>query len=124
MPSTIVDWGHYSTLYNTINQATFDRLEPLAESRVRAAIGTHRWNSINPNAFYYNQLKDCICTVIDRLALCEKSGAGAGLASVSNDGYSESYAVRTAEEYENEIRTCIIYGLSGTGLISAFPLGG
>lgn len=118
--NAIVSWEDYNSLYTTVDQTTFNRLEPLAEKQVRHVIGAGRWNSINPNHFYYGQLQDCICSVIDKLASYEKSGAGRGLASVSNDGYSESYVVQTQSQVAGELRSCILQWLSGTGLVGAY----
>lgn len=122
--NNIATWEYYNSLYNKASQEEFGRLEALAEKQVQLVIGQHRWNAIKESAFYFDRLRDCICRVIDKLVDLNHSGAGKGISSVSNDGYSESYVVRTAEEYDNEIRTCIIRGLSGTGLVGAFPLGG
>lgn len=122
--NNIVTWEYYNSLYNKVGQDEFTRLEPLAEKRILSVIGHYKWNHIDESAFYFDQLKDCICQVVNKLADMDKSGAGRGLASVSNDGYSESYAVQTASEYDKEIRTCITHGLSGTGLTSAFMWGG
>ena len=44
---------------------------------------------------------------------------GTGIASVSNDGYSESYKVTTAQEKETQLTSVIRSGLSGTGLAGA-----
>lgn len=118
--AVIVEWEYYNSLYNTVDQPTFDRLEPLAEKRVKAVVGTFRWNSIKPDAFYYDQLKDCICRVVDKLASYEKSGVGSGLASVSNDGYTENYTVQTESQVADELRSCIVQCLSGTGLVGAY----
>ena len=49
----------------------------------------------------------------------ETSGMGTGIASVSNDGYSESYKITTAAEKEAQIIALIREGLSGTGLAGA-----
>jgi hypothetical protein len=116
----IVDWEHYYSLYPTADQTTFTNLRSLAEREVRSVIGTHRWNSIDPTHFYYDQLRDCICRVINMLAEYTGGGAGKGLASVSNDGYSESYVVQTQVQVGTEIRMCIIRWLSGTGLVGAY----
>ena len=118
--NTIVNWEYYNSLYNAVDQDVFNRLEPMAEKQVRAVVGAPRWNSIKTDAFYYDQLKDCICMLIDKLASYEKSGAGKGLASVSNDGYSESYVVQTQSQVADELRSCIIQWLSGTGLVGAY----
>ena len=120
----IVTWEYYNSLHNKVKQEEFTKLEPLAERRVASVVGPYRWNSVKESDFYYPQLKDCICDIIDKLADLNRGGAGRGVASVSNDGYSESYVVRTPSEYDHEIRTCIVRGLSGTGLTSAFSKGG
>ena len=44
---------------------------------------------------------------------------GTGITSVSNDGYSESYKVTTAQEKEAQLTSVIRSGLSGTGLAGA-----
>lgn len=122
--NNIVTWEYYDSMYNKAKQDEFDRLEVLAEKQVRSVIGHYKWNHIQESAFYYDQLKNCICQVVDMLVDLNKRGAGRGVTSVSNDGYSETYAVSTHSGYNNEIRACIIHGLSGTGLTSAFPWGG
>lgn len=120
----IVTWEYYASLYNKANQDEFASLEILAEKHIISVIGQHKWNNIHESAFYIDQLRDCICRVIDLLVDFNRSNAGKGLASVSNDGYTENYVVRTSNEANTEIRECIKRGLSGTGLLSAFPLGG
>ena len=122
--NNIVTWEYYNSLYNKANQDEFASLALLAEKHIKSVISHRKWNSIQESAFYFDQLKDCICKVIDKLVDFNRGGAGKGLASVSNDGYTENYAVRTAEEMDAEIRSCIIRWLSGTGLVSAFPLEG
>jgi hypothetical protein len=116
----VVNWEYYNSFFSAVDKDTFARLEPMAEKQVKAVIGAPRWNSIDPNAFYSDQLKDCICMLVDRLASYEKSGAGTGLASVSNDGYSESYALQTLPQIANELRLCVVHWLSGTGLVGAY----
>lgn len=120
MSSPIVNWEYYNSLYNEVNKATFDRLEPLAEKRVRAVVGAPRWNSVNPDAFYYDQLMDCICRMVNKLAAHEKSSIGEGLSSVSNDGYTENYTVQTQSQLASELRSCVIEWLSGTGLVGVY----
>ena len=52
----------------------------------------------------------------------ERSGKGKGVTSVSNDGYSESYAseAQTREALTDEMRGCIRQWLSGTGMVGAY----
>lgn len=118
--NNIVTWEYYNSLYNKAKQDEFNKLEAQAERHVLSVIGRYKWDRIEESAFYFDQLKDCICKVVNMLIDLNKGGAGKGLASVSNDGYSETYAVRNIDEYNREIRMCIMYCLSGTGLTSAF----
>ena len=118
--NNIVTWEYYNSLHNKAKQDEFSKLEARAERYILSVIGHFRWNRIQESAFYFGQLKDCICQVVDKLIDLDKGAAGKGVSSVSNDGYSENYVVRTPSEYDNEIRSCIIRGLSGTGLTSAF----
>jgi hypothetical protein len=122
--NNIVTWEYYNSLYNKAKQDEFSRLEARAEKHILSVIGQYKWSHIQESAFYFDQLKDCICKVINLLIDLDRGGAGKGIASVSNDGYSENYVVRTPDEYNKEIRTCIVHGLSGTGLTSAFMWGG
>ena len=56
---------------------------------MQRVIGWIRWANITEEMFGYEQLKDCICNVIDKMAVDMQSGKGKGISSVSNDGYSE-----------------------------------
>lgn len=116
----IVDWEYYHSLYPAVDQAAFDSFEPQAEMEIRSVVGAHRWNSIDPSRFYFGQLKDCVCRVVNMLAEYDTSGIGKGLSSVSNDGYSENYVVQTQNQVDAEIRMCIVRWLSGTGLVGAY----
>ena len=115
-----VTWEYYSSLHNTIKQEEFERAEALAEKEVQRVIGWIRWANINEETFGYMQLQDCICNVIDKMALDAKSGKGNGVSSVSNDGYSESYVVQTEEQLRSEMQSSIRAWLSGTGLVGAY----
>lgn len=116
----IVDWGYYSPLYKKIKETDFDRVEELAEREVRNAIGPIRWANISADTFGYEALKDCICKVMEKMAEDEKGERNKGIASVSNDGYSETYVTVKPEEVRQELQSCIRMWLSGTGLIGAY----
>lgn len=121
--SQLVDWEYYSSLHNIVNEdihMSFERAEKLAEKEVCAVIGPIRWATITENTFGYDQLRDCICNVIDKMEADLKAGKGQGLSSVSNDGYSESYVVQTADELRKELQSSIRAWLSGTGLVGAY----
>ena len=117
---SIVTWEYYSSLHTAVNKNDFDRSEAIAEKEVELVVGKYRWDRIDSQAFYFNQLQDCICNVIDKMAADVKSGKGNGLSSVSNDGYSESYVIQTEEQLRSELQGAIRAWLSGTGLAGAF----
>ena len=115
-----VTWEYYSSLHNTVKEDDFERLEAIAEKEVCNVIGPIRWANITEETFGHNQLKDCICNVIDKMSVDSKSGKGKGVSSVSNDGYSESYVVQTEEQLRSEMQSSIRSWLSGTGLVGAY----
>ena len=118
--SQIVTREYYSSLFDKISKEKFDKAEKLAEKEICAVIGPIRWAEITTATFGYEQLQDCICKVMDKMAADNKSGKGKGVSSVSNDGYSESYAVQTEEQLRSELQSSIIAWLSGTGLVGAY----
>ena len=115
-----VNWEYYSSLHNTVKEDDFERLEAIAEKEVCNVIGPIRWANISDETFGFEQLKDCICNVIDKMAEDAESGKGKGVSSVSNDGYSESYVVQTEEQLRSELQSSIRSWLSGTGLVGAY----
>lgn len=116
-----VSWEYYSSLYSDIkDDIEFNRLEEHAEKEVRNVIGPIRWATITEDTFGYEQLKDCICNVINKLVENKKSGVGKGIASASNDGYSESYVIQTESQLRAEMQSSIKAWLSGTGLVGAY----
>ena len=115
-----VTWEYYSSLYDKVKEENFDKAERLAEKEVCAVIGPIRWATITADTFGFEQLQDCICNVINKMAEDKESGKGKGVSSVSNDGYSESYVVQTEEQLRSELRSSVIAWLSGTGLVGAY----
>ncbi len=118
--SQLVKWEYYSSLHSIVTEEDFNRAELLAEKEVQRVIGWIRWANITEETFGYEQLQDCICNVIDKMAADARSGKGKGISSVSNDGYSESYVVQTEEQLRNELESSIRAWLSGTGLAGAY----
>lgn len=116
----IVSWGYYSSLYSNITEESFDKKEKLAEKEIQNVIGPIRWATITETTFGYEQLQDCICKVINKMAENEASGQGKGVSSVSNDGYSESYVIQTESQLKEEMKGSIRLWLSGTGLVGAY----
>lgn len=116
----IVNWEYYSSLYSKVSKEQFDKSEQIAEKAVCSVIGPIRWAQITEETFGYEQLKDCICQVMDKVAIDDEAGLGTGVASVSNDGYSESYVTQTAQQRMSDLQSCIRLWLSGTGLVGAY----
>ena len=118
--SAIVSWEYYSSLHNRVSSEDFAKAESLAEQEVRSVIGPIRWDDITDGTYGYEELKDCICKVIDTMADNESNGIGKGIVSVSNDGYTESYATTRAGEVRHDLICSIRAMLSGTGLVGAY----
>ena len=118
--NAIVSWEYYSSLYNKIIEDDFEKAEALAEKEVKLVVGWPRWNVLDSEAFYYEQLQDCICNVIDKMAGMQNVASGKGISSVSNDGYSESYVIQTGSQAMAELQHSIRLWLSGTGLAGAY----
>lgn len=118
--SQIASWELYSSLYPSSDPETFAKYRLAAEDAVESVIGPIRYAQITEQTFGYDKLQKCICRVIDQLRENDSSGKGRGVSSVSNDGYSESYAVQTSEQVQNELIAMIISCLAGTGLVGAY----
>ncbi len=118
--SQLVNWEDYSSLFDKVPEGEFSRYERLAEIEVRNVIGPIRWANITELTFGYAQLKNCICNVVNALYESDHSAQGKGVTSVSNDGYSESYAVQTSTQAKAELQSMIKRWLSGTGLVGAY----
>lgn len=113
--------GVYSSLYtNRVTQTEFPAAEKLAEQVMRSEIGQPRWDKITPETYGFVTLQDCICNIINKMADDAKSAAGKGVTSVSNDGYSETFATTKPDELRQEMHSLICIWLSGTGLIGAY----
>lgn len=115
-----VDWEYYSSLYDKVKKDDFEKAEMLAEQEVSMVVGAIHYAQIDDTEPCIDQLKDCICKVIDKMAENNKSGAGKGISSVSNDGYSESYVIQTKEQETADLHRCIRTWLSGTGIVRAY----
>jgi hypothetical protein len=124
-----ITWEQYCSLYNNItDEKEFDRLAKLAEIKLNAI--THMRAKQFEDAYsedtatdfqkqVHMQIQDTFCQLVNMMSVQESSGMGTGIASVSNDGYSESYKVTTAQEKEVQLTSVIRSGLSGTGLAGA-----
>lgn len=123
-----VDWEYYSSLYSEVPKDDFGRL--YAKASAKLDVHTHMRAKNFVNAFdagtasdfqkqVYTQIQNTVCELMNALYVQETSGMGTGIASVSNDGYSESYKIVTAAEKEAQLLAVTRQGLSGTGLAGA-----
>lgn len=124
-----IDWEYYSSLFNNISdEKEFNR------ACSKAAVYMDRYTAMRAKAFMkaYNEndatdfqrmradaIRMTMCELVNNVAVQEASDMGTGLASVSNEGYSESYRITTASEKEAQLVCVIKNGLSGTGLAGA-----
>lgn len=124
-----ITWEKYGSLYNSItDEKEFNRLSKLAEIKLNAI--THMRAKRFEEAYdkdtatdfqqqVHVQIQDTFCQLLNTIEAQDASGMGTGIASVSNDGYSESYKITTAQEKEEQLTAVIRSGLSGTGLAGA-----
>lgn len=121
--AALVSWEYYSSLYSVVTEDQFETAEALAEKEVIRIVGLIHWGELNlthlDEEIYGDQLKDCICKVIDFMAEAPKA-QGKGIASVSNDGYSESYVLQKQSDALEELGKNIRSWLSGTGIVRAY----
>lgn len=125
---TYIDWEYYSSLYSEVPEAEFEKL--VAKASAKLDVYTHMRARNFELAFdadtatdwqkqVHAQIQNTVCDLMNVLYAQESSGMGTGIASVSNDGYSESYKITTAAEKEAQLISVIRSGLSGTGLAGA-----
>ena len=124
-----IDWEYYSSLSGLVtDEQVFNRLNRRAENMVNVI--THRrakqfeegYDESTATDFQkqvHEQIKNTVCDLIDSMDAQESAGMGTGISSVSNDGYSESYKITTADEKDAQLRHIALQGLSGTGLAGA-----
>lgn len=108
--NNLIDWEYYNSHFPKLNEDRFNALSYQAERLVMKRLNKTELGD------YENDVKDCICVVINELDTQSKSN---GVTSISNDGYSESYANSTKEENKQSIEDIIYQWLGDTGLIKS-----
>lgn len=123
-----ITWEYYSSLYENVTEEEFNILSVRAEKKInlythmRVPLFIDGYDEETATGFekmVFDAIQITTCELINKMSMQEASGAGDGLTSVSNDGYSESYKITTQAEKEAELRAVVMAGLSGTGLVSA-----
>lgn len=123
-----ITWEHYGSLYSEVPEEDFDRLCMKASAKLdvythmRAKnfeIAFDEETATDFQKLVHVQIQNTVCELMNALYVQDTSGMGTGVASVSNDGYSESYKITTAAEKEAQLLMIARSGLSGTGLAGA-----
>lgn len=125
---SLISWEDYKAISAEVPEEEFKRLRQKAEiklntvTHMRAGRFLSAYCSRQATEFQrqvYDQIQATMCELIDALYIRETSGMGTGISSVSNDGYSETYHIKTEAEMETQMVSLIRNGLSGTGLAGA-----
>lgn len=123
-----IEWEYYSSLYDNVSQEEFAKRYKQAETKLNTVTHMRAFAFVNAHdeetatdyqKQVYEQIKLTMCELINAIHVHETAEMGTGIASVSNDGYSESYKITTATEKEAQLIAIIRAGLSGTGLAGA-----
>lgn len=109
-----IDWDYYNTHFPRLGREEFESRLSAAEATVD--IKTH-FRSRKASGYKLEQVRACVANVINAMAEQEETGAGTGITTVSNDGYSESYANATKDQADRELTAVCRKWLSGTGLM-------
>ena len=111
-------WEYYTDRHNAVQEELeFDRLSAVAARKIDIFTGQRAARAAGYKA---EAVRECECQLVDYLHTAEATAQGQGIASVSNDGYSESYQASTPELLEANLRAVAFAWLSGTGLMGAF----
>lgn len=125
---SFISWEEYKAISAEVPEEEFKRLRQKAEIKLNAvthmragrflsAYGSRQATDFQRQV--YDQIQATMCDLIDALYKRETSDMGTGISSVSNDGYSETYHIKTETEMEAQMVSMIRNGLSGTGLAGA-----
>lgn len=123
-----ISWEDYSSICTDVPEEEFRRLCRKAEiklneaTHMRAGRFLSAYDEANATEFQrqvYGQIQMTMCDLINAIYTMDTSGMGTGVSGFSNDGYSETYHIKTDSEMKAQITSVIRNGLSGTGLAGA-----
>lgn len=116
----MISFSDYEKFFpERIAEDTFDSLMPSASAFVDVITANRAQFAVGYKA---DRVKMAVCAVINEMACqsASRSADGARIASVSNDGYTETYgSLAGASNEESALRSAAFRYLSGTGLVSA-----
>ncbi len=108
----------FNVLYpDAMEEARFEMYAPSAEAYVDVL--THN-RARSAEGWKAERVKMAVCALVREMAALDaaKGTDGARLTSVSNDGYTESYAALSSDGERDALRSAVMRHLSGTGLVS------
>lgn len=109
----IIDWEYYGSHFpNIVPEKQFAAVERQAEVEYNKVVKPYM-------DVPEENRKDAIFQLCNFLYSNQAAMSGKAVTSVSNNGYSESYAVQTKEQAGNAIRE-LIYDCIGTRLAGVF----
>ncbi len=109
--NNLVDWEYYNSHFPNLSEEDFKKIVYKAERVVLKRVSK---NMDNLSEEEKTSVRDCICDIINNVF---GTNNAKGLASVSNDGYSESYVNMTEEQQEHRIESIIKMWLNDLGIL-------
>lgn len=115
-----LDYDWYSSHFGKVPQKKFEEYRVNAEHVVDVRTSYRAEKAFNTNPIVTEKIKWAVLRTMDAQFVADTTGVSSGKISVSNDGYSESYAAKNGQaDIDKHIRTLIFRELSGTGLMGA-----
>lgn len=110
-----IDGEYYDSLFpDKLDEDEFLRLLPQAELKIEVL--THmRCQGVS--GYKLERVKAAVANLVTAMHEQEQARDRKGIASVSNDGYSETYLNVTTEQEDAELEKICRKWLSGTGLM-------
>lgn len=111
--SQMIDWEYYTSHFpNVIPEKQFEAVERQAEVEYNKVVKPYM-------EVPEERQQDAVFQICNFLYTNKAALSGKAVASVSNNGYSETYAVRTKEQCEDSLRE-LIYDCIGIRLAGVF----
>lgn len=109
-------YSYYSSHFNVLTEDQYSEVVQQATDLVDL-FTRGRAENVAQESYKYKHIQQCECALCNKLHEQSESSVGAGVTSVSNDGYSESYAIATESDKQAELKATALNWLSGTGLM-------
>lgn len=112
------EYSDFTGLYgaDVLTEARYAALLPRATASLDTFTG---YRAALAEGYKLAAVKNAECALVRLLDEIEQTAQGAGVTSISNDGYSESYAAVTPEAVGGMLRQECAFWLTRTGLMGA-----